>query len=81
MRKSGAHDLVEGDGEVADAFTGGVVDGVGYRGGGSCDADSPMPREPGSEFVVGMLRRSHRCCGCRRRWMIRDWCCMTSQRK
>jgi hypothetical protein len=34
MRKSGVHDLVEGDGEVADAVTGGVVDGVGYRGGG-----------------------------------------------
>jgi hypothetical protein len=35
MRKSGLHDLVEGDGEVADAFAVGVVDGDG----GSGDAD------------------------------------------
>ena len=39
MRKSGLHDLVEGNGKVADAFAGGVVDGVGYGGGCSCDAD------------------------------------------
>ena len=35
MRKSGVHDFVEGDGEIADAFAGGVVDGVADGGGGS----------------------------------------------
>jgi hypothetical protein len=46
MRKSGLHDLVEGDGKVADAVASGVVDGVGCAGGGSGDADSQMPRDP-----------------------------------
>src|SRR5260370_23247447 len=54
MRKSGLHDLVEGDGKVADAFAGGVVDGVGYGGGWSCDADfADASRSQGVEFVVG----------------------------
>jgi hypothetical protein len=39
MRKSGPHDLVECDREVADAFAGGVVDGAGDGGGCSSDAD------------------------------------------
>jgi hypothetical protein len=38
MRKSGPHDLVECDREVADAFAG-VVDGAGDGGGCSSDAD------------------------------------------
>lgn len=33
------HELVGGDGEVADAFAGGVVGGVGYGCGGTGDAD------------------------------------------
>ena len=36
---SGAHEFVGGDGVVADAYAGGVVDGVGDGGGGSGDAD------------------------------------------
>jgi hypothetical protein len=53
MRKSGPHDLVECDGKVADAFAGGVVDGVGYGGCCSCDAyfaDASGPER--AEFVV-----------------------------
>src|SRR3981189_1050596 len=54
LRKSGLHDLVEGDGEVADAFAGGVVDGVGYGGGGSGDADfADASGSQRVEFVVG----------------------------
>ena len=34
-----AEEFVEGDGVVADAFAGGVVDGVGDGGGDSGDAD------------------------------------------
>src|SRR5580704_16351424 len=53
MRKSGLHDLVEGDGKVADAFAGGVVNGVGYGGGGSGDADfADASRAKRVEFVV-----------------------------
>jgi hypothetical protein len=54
MRKSGPHDLVEGDGEVADALAGGVVDGVGY--GGGCSGDADFADASGAErveFVVG----------------------------
>ena len=54
MRKSGVHDFVERDGKVADAFAGGVVDGVRDGGGGAGDADlSDAPRSEGVELVVG----------------------------
>src|ERR1700730_8458943 len=54
MRKSGLHDLVKGDGEGADALSGGVVDGVGDGGGGSGDADfADASGAERVEFVVG----------------------------
>ncbi len=54
MCKSGLHDFVEGDGEVADALAGGVVDGVGDGSGGSGDADlADAAGTEGVELVVG----------------------------
>src|SRR6266567_2776489 len=54
MRKSGVHDFVECDGKVADAFAGGVVDGVGYCGGRSCYADfADASGSERVELVVG----------------------------
>jgi hypothetical protein len=58
MRKSGAHDLVEGNGEVAARFAGGVIDGVGDGCGCSCDADFADVSGPERiEFVVGDVER------------------------
>src|SRR5579875_3190137 len=45
----GEHDLVGGDGVVADALAGGVVDGVGDGGGGSGDAD--LADATGAEWI------------------------------
>src|ERR1700744_5263598 len=58
MRKSGLHDLIERDGQVADAFAGGVVNGVGD---GCCSSgDSDLTNAAGTEgieFVVGDVER------------------------
>jgi hypothetical protein len=54
MCKSGAHELVERDGEVADAFAGRVIDGVGDGGCCSSDANlSDASRPERVEAVVG----------------------------
>src|ERR1700722_437945 len=49
MRKSGVHDLIERDREVADAFASGVVDGI--RDGGGCSRDADFADAAGSERV------------------------------
>lgn len=49
-----SHQFVRCDGIVADALAGGVVNGVGHRGGGPGDADlTNPPRAQWIEFRIG----------------------------